>query len=285
MYNIEGTDKAQKNQDKEAQGKDQAKNMIEKEEGEVGRKENEKKKGGIDYEIQETQVKDADKKENKEDGEEMKVPEKGEDDQGSNKKQKEQIIELHVNKLQPYFSREEVEFLKEAVITNHTSQTHFTNPRAGYCYRCPLCDKLINCENLATCVKLHFNMMHYDPYKEYSIIINGKYEHPIIIQNIRKRGRNREGAKPPNSEELKQKCKELQPGVKKQKTNKEDAKKMKANRENQQDSDGQGGEGEQGDGEAKKSDTAGGSDAKLMQQNCFKLLQRLSVLNGECESG
>ena len=153
-------------------------------------------------------------------------------------KAREQIIELHINKLQPYFSQEELHFPKEAVTTNHMSQTHFTNPKAGYCYRCPLCQKLINCENLATCLKLHFNMMHYDPMKEYSIIINGKYDHPINIQNIRKRGRNREGATPPEDGEVRTYCKEIQQSNKKHKKQKvEGAQELQAetSRENPKD--------------------------------------------------
>ena len=119
---------------------------------------------------------------------------------------------------------------------NHTSQTHFTDPAADYCYRCPLCYKTINKENLTDLIRLHFGMMHNDPHTEYSIIINGEIENPLIIGNLRKKGRNRDGAKPPAQEFMHKYCRELpasQPRFRKKR--KEEDKLSKDKEEGQED--------------------------------------------------
>ena len=104
------------------------------------------------------------------------------------------IAELKINKLQPKYPMGELKFMREALETNHTSQTHFTDPGAEFCYRRPLCGKLINKDNLATCIRLYFNTLHYDPRREYNVIVNGKADHQIVIQNLNTRekqgGRN-----------------------------------------------------------------------------------------------
>ena len=56
---------------------------------------------------------------------------------------------LEINKRKACFSEAEISFFKDAVAEGHVSQTHFTDPRLEYCYRCPLCNRVINGENLS----------------------------------------------------------------------------------------------------------------------------------------
>ena len=120
-----------------------------------------------------------------------------------------QYIRLHINKRHPKYSVEELKFFRAAIEENHTSQTHFTDPSSDYCYRCPLCKKTINRENLTDLIRLHFSMMHNKPNVEYSIVVNGKVDNPVIISNIGKKGRNRDGAQPPAQEFLEKYCGEI----------------------------------------------------------------------------
>ena len=137
MYHMEGKEKTQMNKKKEGQEKDQGDNKKKSEEETKEKEGNETRVEGQNGEVGGTLETNMEEKTHKIINEETEAQEKRKSDHSGNKKQKEQVIELRINKIQPYCSREEVEFLKEAVITNHTSQTHFTNPAAGYCYRCP----------------------------------------------------------------------------------------------------------------------------------------------------
>ena len=96
----------------------------------------------------------------------------------------------------------ELKLFREALETNHTSQTQFSGPGANYCYGCPLRGKAINRENVAGLSMLHFSMPHYDPRKEYTVIVNGKRGQSVLIHNLRQLGRNRDGYLPPTEEFL-----------------------------------------------------------------------------------
>ena len=129
-------------------------------------------------------------------------------DEQANDKRSNDPVRLYMNKRQPDFSTEELEFFSKAIEHRHISQTHFADPGAGYCYRCPLCRKVINGEGVLQKIKIHFEMIHGDSNKEYHIVINGKEDAKVIIPS-KSTGKLRDGAEPPTETRLASHGKEL----------------------------------------------------------------------------
>ena len=89
------------------------------------------------------------------------------------------------------------------------SQTHFTDPRLEYCYRCPLCNRVINGENLSQSIKIHFEIVHGQSTRTFEVTTNHG-QHHFTIAPAKITGKCREGAQPPSSMELQEKGKELE---------------------------------------------------------------------------
>ena len=100
------------------------------------------------------------------------------------------------------------EFFRKAIEHRHISQTHFTDPGAGHCYRCPLRRKIVNGEGVLQKIKLHFDMLRGDSNQTYHVIVNGKEESKIIIP-ARTTGKLREGAEPPSEAQVATKGKDI----------------------------------------------------------------------------
>ena len=142
---------------------------------------------------------------------------KGQDEEEEDEESKERktdsdddkIIQLKMNKRSPIYSTEELEFFAAAIEHRHVSQTHFMDPGADFCYRCPLCRKVINAEGILQKTRIHFDMLHRDSNKEFHITVNHKEESKIIIP-ARMTGKLRDGATPPTEDKIEQYGRELQ---------------------------------------------------------------------------
>ena len=115
--------------------------------------------------------------------------------------EKGKIVKLEINKRKACYSEAELSFFKEAVMEGHVSQTHFTDPSLEYCYRCPLCDRVVNGENLSQSIKIHFEIVHGQSTRKYEITTNHG-QHQFTIEPAKITGKCREGAQPPNSKDL-----------------------------------------------------------------------------------
>ena len=118
-------------------------------------------------------------------------------------------IQARIKKLQAKFSTEEKAFFRDAIDSGHINQTHFTDPSIDYCYRCPMCHRILNNESLQRKVRLHFGISHKDNYETYIVVINNKAESPIVIAPTSP-GKYRDGAKPPNQEFIREFRREIQ---------------------------------------------------------------------------
>ena len=56
---------------------------------------------------------------------------------------------LEINKRKARFSEAEIRFFREAAEEGSMIQTHFADPSLDCCFRRPLCDRIINGENLS----------------------------------------------------------------------------------------------------------------------------------------
>ena len=118
-----------------------------------------------------------------------------------------EVQQVAINRLKAGFSEEELTFFREAIDQGRTSRTHFTDPGAAYFYRCPICNRVINSENLSRSVKMHFAMMR-KTQKTYHITINHKSSNMQTIKPYTA-GKAREGGKPPPKEFIEDRCREL----------------------------------------------------------------------------
>ena len=63
------------------------------------------------------------------------------------------VVTLAVYNLQPKYSWYALLFFREAIVTQHSSQTHFR-------YRCPICGKVFYWQNLQRRVDLRSILLH-----------------------------------------------------------------------------------------------------------------------------
>ena len=108
------------------------------------------------------------------------------------------IQHIAINKRNAAFSEEELIFFREAIGRAHTSQTHFADPGASFCYRCPICHRVVNWENLPEGVRMHFTMMRRAK-TAYHITINNRAS-PLQIIRSPNAGKVREGGAPPSAD-------------------------------------------------------------------------------------
>ena len=107
-----------------------------------------------------------------------------------------QQIPLQLKWVKSYFSAEEKDFFVAAAMEGKISQTHYANPEADICYRCPICAKVINPSPLSKHTARHFLRMRNTPNCEYVVTLQEDPKKQIRIRtggNMARRG----GADPP----------------------------------------------------------------------------------------
>ena len=97
------------------------------------------------------------------------------------------------------FPEAERAYFAAAAVEGGVSQTHFVNPEAEVCYRCPLCDKTLKPGGLAKNVIWRFLRLRNTPYTEYIIKTNDK-SHKAIRAKTTNIATQRAGAEPPQSQ-------------------------------------------------------------------------------------
>ena len=112
-----------------------------------------------------------------------------------------QIIRLQLHWVKSHFSEEEKDFFSAAAIEGKVSQTHYTNPDADMCFRCPICAKLRNPTGLTKHTSRHFLRMHNTPNREYRVILHEEPWKEIKIKTGGNTAR-RSGADPPPIAEI-----------------------------------------------------------------------------------
>ena len=107
-----------------------------------------------------------------------------------------QKIKLQLVHTVSYFSEEEKDFFMAAAIEGEIGQTHYTNPDADTCYRCPLCARVLNPNGLERHTVRHFLRMHNTPNREYIATLHEEPWKQISFQTGGNTAR-RNGADPP----------------------------------------------------------------------------------------
>ena len=107
-----------------------------------------------------------------------------------------QQIPLQLKWVKSYFSAEEKDFFAAAAMEGEISQTHYTNPEADMCYRCPICAKVINPSPLSKHTARHFLRMRNTPNCEYLVTLQEDPKKQIRIRTGGNMAR-RNGADPP----------------------------------------------------------------------------------------
>ena len=90
---------------------------------------------------------------------------------GTSEEEEPMIQHVAINRRAAAYSEEEMQFFREAITQGRTSQTHFADPGASFCYRCPICTRMVNWEHLPQSARMHFSMMHRAPIT-YHVTIN-----------------------------------------------------------------------------------------------------------------
>ena len=83
-----------------------------------------------------------------------------------------------------------------AAIEGKIGQTHYTNPDADTCYRCPLCARVLNPNGLERHTVRHFLRMHNTPNREYIVTLHEEPWKQVSIPTGGNMAR-RSGADPP----------------------------------------------------------------------------------------
>ena len=106
------------------------------------------------------------------------------------------VIQLQLRCTKSYFSEEEKEYFTAAALEGKIGQTHYTHPEVEMCYRCPLCDKVINPDGLARHTARHLLMLHNVPNREYVVTLQEDANRKISVKTGNTAAR-RSGADPP----------------------------------------------------------------------------------------
>ena len=97
------------------------------------------------------------------------------------------------------FSESEKAYFAAAAVEGRVSQTHFVNPDAEMCYRCPICDKTLNPGGIAKNATRHFLRLRNIPHREYVIRLSETNMKTITIHTT-DIATQRAGAEPPQSQ-------------------------------------------------------------------------------------
>ena len=97
------------------------------------------------------------------------------------------VIPLQLKCAKPHFSEKEKEYFAAAALEGKIGQTYFTHPDVQMCYRCPLCDKVLNPDSIARRAARHFLTQRNIPNRKYVATLHDAENKKVVITHISSR--------------------------------------------------------------------------------------------------
>ena len=96
------------------------------------------------------------------------------------------IVQLGVHKLHDSFPLEELVRFCDAIDPGRLSQARLADPGASFCYKCPICQRVIHLGHVPQSARMHFAVLRGRTTAEFHTTIN-RTGHPEIIHYPRTR--------------------------------------------------------------------------------------------------